>query len=85
MKKPNGEMCDIAKGTIRLVTNEVFIAEADVASASRYRLRPDGRDLGMFKSSGLIVSTGTGSSGWLLNAKHITSGKIKALVERIGS
>ena len=69
----------------RLILNEILTAEAVVASASRYRLKPDGKDLGMFKSSGLIVSTGTGSTGWLYSAKHITPAKIQALRERIGT
>jgi NAD kinase len=29
----------------------------------------DGRDLGKFKSSGIIIATGTGSTGWLFSAK----------------
>jgi hypothetical protein len=65
--------------------NEVFVAEKDIASASRYRLVPDGRDLGMFKSSGLIACTGIGSSGWLFSAKHITSTKIQAIIDKIGT
>ena len=52
-----------------LVLNEVFSAERDVSSASRYHIHKDGSDLGVFKSSGLIVSTGTGSSGWLHAAR----------------
>ena len=52
-----------------LILNEVMCAEKDVASASRYRLLPEKKDLGMFKSSGLIVSTGTGSTAWLYNAR----------------
>lgn len=55
----------------KLCLNEVFIAEHDVASASRYRLIPDKQNLGLFKSSGLIVSTGTGSTGWLYAARQI--------------
>jgi len=61
----NGENGSHTENVHKLVLNEVFAAEKDVASASRYRLVPDGKDLGMFKSSGLIVSTGSGSSGWL--------------------
>jgi NAD kinase len=53
----------------QLITNEAFVAEKDVASASRYRIQLDGLDLGMFKSSGLLVSTGTGSSAWLYAAR----------------
>mmetsp|Transcript_14972 Transcript_14972/g.20304 ORF Transcript_14972/g.20304 Transcript_14972/m.20304 type:complete len:165 (+) Transcript_14972:297-791(+) len=52
-----------------LCLNEVFCAERDVSSASRYCIMKDGRDLGVFKSSGLIVSTGTGSTGWLYAAR----------------
>jgi len=55
-----------------LCLNEVFCAEADVSSASRYCITKDGVDLGVFKSSGLIVSTGTGSSGWLYSARQLT-------------
>lgn len=52
-----------------LSLNEVFCAEKDVSSASRYCVMKDGHDLGVFKSSGLIVSTGTGSTGWLYAAR----------------
>ena len=44
------------------------MAEADVGQTSHYRLIIDGLDVGKFKSSGLIVSTGTGSTGWLHSA-----------------
>ena len=52
-----------------LALNEIFVAEKDVSSASRYCIMKDGHDLGVFKSSGLIVSTGTGSTGWLYSAR----------------
>ena len=55
-----------------LCLNEVFCAEEDVSSASRYCIQKDGVDMGVFKSSGLIVSTGTGSSGWLYSARQLT-------------
>ena len=55
-----------------LVLNEVFTAERDVSSASRYCIIKDGIDMGVFKSSGLIVSTGTGSTGWLHAARQLT-------------
>ena len=47
----------------------MFAAEKDVAMTSLYRLIVDEKDLGKFKSSGVIISTGTGSSGWLYSAK----------------
>lgn len=55
-----------------LSLNEIFVAEKDVSSASRYCVMKDGHDLGVFKSSGLIVSTGTGSTGWLYSARQCT-------------
>lgn len=39
----------------------------------------------MFKSSGLIVSTGVGSSGWLYSARQMPSLKIQSLMEVLGS
>jgi NAD+ kinase len=56
----------------KLVLNEIFTAEKDVGKTSLYRLKADGKELGKFKSSGIIISTGTGSSGWLFSARRIT-------------
>ena len=55
--------------TSRLCLNEVFAAEKDVSCTSMYRITVDGRDMGKFKSSGIIIATGTGSSGWLYSAR----------------
>ena len=49
---------DLNAKTNTFVLNELFCAEKDVGSASRFRISPDGADWGIFKSSGLIVSTG---------------------------
>ena len=64
--------------------NEVFTAEKDAGSASRYRVRSDEIELGVFKSSGLIVSTGTGSTGWLYSSRQITPAKIEAIARMMG-
>ncbi len=53
----------------KLCLNEVFAAEKDVSTTSIYRLEVDGKDMGKFKSSGIIIATGTGSSGWLFSAR----------------
>jgi NAD+ kinase len=53
----------------RLCLNEVFAAEKDVSTTSVYALNVDDKDMGRFKSSGIIISTGTGSSGWLYSAR----------------
>ena len=56
----------------KLCLNEVFSAEKDVSCTSLYKLVVDGKDMGKFKSSGIMISTGTGSSGWLFSARQIT-------------
>ena len=45
----------------------------------------DGIDLGVFKSSGLIVSTGTGSTGWLHAARQLTINQLEDIQKLIGS
>jgi NAD kinase len=52
-----------------LILNELMAAEIDPSRVSNFRLTVDGRDIGKFKSSGIIISTGTGSTGWLYSAK----------------
>ena len=52
-----------------LVLNEVMISEKDASMLSVYRLNVDGRDLGKFRSSGILIATGTGSTGWLYAAR----------------
>jgi NAD kinase len=56
----------------KLCLNEVFAAEKEVSTTSIYKLTVDGKDMGRFKSSGIIISTGTGSSGWLYSARQVT-------------
>ena len=68
-----------------LALNEVFCAERDVSSASRYCVMKDGVDQGVFKSSGLIVSTGTGSTGWLHAARQLTVQQLEDVQKLIGS
>ena len=55
-----------------VILNEVMLSEADANVLSVYRLTVDSRDIGKFKSSGILVSTGTGSTGWLYSAKRVT-------------
>jgi hypothetical protein len=47
-------------------------------------LNIDGRDLGKFRSSGIIISTGTGSTGWLYAAKQISAHRVSHLKRMIG-
>ena len=74
--------------TSKLCLNEVFAAEKDVSCTSMYRLFVDDRDMGKFKSSGIIIGTGTGSSGWLYSCRQITTPEvemIKTIVSETGN
>lgn len=69
----------------KLCLNEVFAAEKDVSTTSIYRLTVDGKDMGRFKSSGIIISTGTGSSGWLYSARQVTYQDVAIIQSIIGT
>ena len=71
--------------TNKLVLNEIFVAEKDTGKTSIYRLIVDKQYLGKFKSSGVIISTGTGSSGWLFSARRTTSHDVRTILNQIGS
>lgn len=68
-----------------MVLNEIFAAEKDTGKTSIYRLFVDGKDLGKFKSSGIIISTGTGSSGWLFSARRITQSDVRTILNYLGN
>ena len=65
--------------------NEIFVAEENVSQTSVFRLGVDGRNVGKFKSSGLIIATGTGSTGWLYSAKRFTELDVKRALENLGA
>lgn len=69
----------------QLALNEVFVAEKNVGSSSIYRMSVDGDYIGKFSASGLIISTGTGSSGWLHSAKRFTEHDVAQALNRMGS
>jgi hypothetical protein len=51
-----------------------------------FRLKVDNEDyLGKFKSSGLLVSTGTGSTGWLYSAKKFTELDVRRALTKLGA
>ena len=41
--------------------------------------------MGKFKSSGIIISTGTGSSGWLYSARQITPTDVSIIQKIMGN
>jgi len=62
----------------------VFAAEKDVSCTSMYKIAVDDRDMGKFKSSGLIIGTGTGSSGWLYSARQVTYHDVQTIQQILG-
>ena len=45
----------------------------------------DKKWLGKFKSSGFIISTGTGSSGWLHSARRVQEIGVARMLSRCGA
>ena len=45
----------------------------------------DDEHLGLFKGSGLIVSTGTGSTGWLYAVRKIREDHLRMVQKLLGS
>ena len=68
-----------------IVVNEIMVSEDDASSVSVYRLRVNDKDLGKFRSSGILVATGTGSTGWLHSSKQISANDIHLFREFIES
>ena len=56
-----------------------------MGKTSIYRLKVDHKFLGKFKSSGMIISTGTGSSGWLFSARRITQSDVRTILNQLGT
>lgn len=63
--------------------NEVFIGEALSARVSYYELAVDGSERTKVKSSGLCVSTGTGSTSWTFNINKLTHQSVSDLMKLI--
>jgi NAD+ kinase len=69
----------------KLVLNEIFAAEKDTGKTSIYQLIVDDKHLGKYKSSGVIISTGTGSSGWLFSARRVTQSDVRTILNHFGN
>jgi hypothetical protein len=41
--------------------------------------------MGKYKSSGIIISTGTGSTGWLYSAKRLTEINVERALCKLGA
>jgi NAD+ kinase len=69
----------------QLCLNEAFVSEKDPSKISVYNLFANQQSLGKFRSSGILASTGTGSSGWLYGAKRMTSYNVRAIINELKS
>ncbi|XP_031630320.1 NAD kinase 2, mitochondrial [Contarinia nasturtii] len=67
-----------------LALNEVFIGETQSARVSHLHLQIDNQNvLNKTKSSGLCVSTGTGSSSWLTSINRLSTQNVRELLKLI--
>jgi hypothetical protein len=73
---------DLNDGQSLLAVNDLFIGQKTHTSA-RYRLRFDGREEDQ-SSSGIIVSTGAGSTGWHRSILTGAAGIVGAYIEDEG-
>ncbi|XP_071448465.1 NAD kinase 2, mitochondrial isoform X1 [Hetaerina americana] len=66
-----------------LALNEVFIGECLSARVSYYEMQVDGGERRKIKSSGMCVSTGTGSTSWTFSIDRLTHQSVEELVRII--
>ena len=59
------------------------MAEKNASKTSMYKIAVEGEDIGKFKSSGIIVSTGSGSSGWIYGAKRVTNSNVNEILQEL--
>lgn len=86
--KPASLDSDTSKRTIRKelpirALNEVFIGETLSSRVSYYELSVDSSPLTKMRSSGLTVSTGTGSTSWFFNINKLTPHCVNTLIQMI--
>ena len=60
------------------------MTERNIGKASSYMLKVDDTNHGKIKSSGILLSTGTGSTGWLYNARKANIGYIEDIMLELG-
>ncbi|KJH45459.1 NAD(+)/NADH kinase [Dictyocaulus viviparus] len=68
-----------------LALNEVFIGENEAAKVSTYSISIDDQPMVKQKSSGLIVSTGTGSTSWYYGMNRVEEQSVSAILEAMQS
>uniref|UniRef100_A0A8R1E546 NAD(+) kinase n=1 Tax=Caenorhabditis japonica TaxID=281687 RepID=A0A8R1E546_CAEJA len=68
-----------------LALNEVFIGEDEAAKVSTYNISIDDSSMVKQKSSGMIVTTGTGSTSWYLSMNAIDENAATSVIEALQS
>ena len=61
-----------------------MFSERDASMVTEFRLSVNGKDLGRFRSSGILISTGTGSTGWLYQARAVSAQTVHQFKKIIG-
>ncbi|RCN40852.1 NAD(+)/NADH kinase [Ancylostoma caninum] len=74
-----------AKNDCILALNEVFVGEDEAAKVSTYSISIDDQPMVKQKSSGLIVSTGTGSTSWYYGMNRVEEQSVSAILEAMQS
>lgn len=59
------------------------MAEKNASKTSMYQMKADKIDMGKLRSSGIIISTGSGSSGWLYGAKRVTNRNVNDIIQQL--
>lgn len=63
--------------------NEVFVGERDPVRASVLKVQSDGEEWERHKCSGLLISTGTGTSAWSAEASKVNPQDVMAVLRGI--
>ncbi|CAD6199460.1 unnamed protein product [Caenorhabditis auriculariae] len=81
VKDPKNRFFHSKKTTTNLALNEVFVGENEAAKVSTYNISIDDQNMVKQKSSGLIVTTGTGSTSWYLGMNRVEEATVTSLIE----
>ena len=71
---------------LRVALNEIFLAERNVAYPIQHEVVVDGvvDEADVQLSSGILISTGTGSAAWIANATQVAVDTVERVLEEAG-
>ena len=67
----------------RYALNEAFLADQHPAITSRSVFQVDGGEEEEFYNLGIVISSGTGSTGWLKSARYKSVDEVKQLFKHV--